>query len=352
MVSTTIRRVGASSSGSAATSRSASSRCQAVRLVVIGRALGGQQLERREPHPGQPVGRPAVAPVGSGERLGVGQPGTGSGPAGRRRRQAARAAPAASAATAAGSAARAAAPTAAYWSRSSSSALTLHGSSSASSSSQDGVELVEQAGRLDRRAQPVRAAASVSAGGEERPAGPGVDRAGVRRAHRTGPGDVLVAADQQRPPASPCASPRTPPRSTPSARYALERLLGVLEQVAAAVEVATGLIVGGRYSSQRGSTANRLITSSAAAAFSSRTPIRRWYAVSTTRRARARRRCRARRARARAGAGSGVGFDRERPGRLVADPLGRDGDELPLRDSAARSACRRRRSRCPGTSCC
>ena len=38
--------------------------------------------------------------------------------------------------------------------------------------------------------------------------------------------------------------------------------------------VATGLIVGGRYSSQRGSIANRLITSSAAAAFSSRTLIR------------------------------------------------------------------------------
>ncbi len=42
-------------------------------------------------------------------------------------------------------------------------------------------------------------------------------------------------------------------------------------------------MVGGRYSSQRGSIANRLITSSAAAAWSSRTPTRGRYAVSTTR---------------------------------------------------------------------
>ena len=40
------------------------------------------------------------------------------------------------------------------------------------------------------------------------------------------------------------------------------------------VDVATGLMVGGRYSSQRGSRANRLITSSAAAACASRTPTR------------------------------------------------------------------------------
>jgi len=42
-------------------------------------------------------------------------------------------------------------------------------------------------------------------------------------------------------------------------------------------------MVGGRYSSQRGSIANRLITSSAAAACASRTPTRGRYAVSTTR---------------------------------------------------------------------
>ena len=38
--------------------------------------------------------------------------------------------------------------------------------------------------------------------------------------------------------------------------------------------VATGLMVGGRYSSQRGSIANRLITSRAAAGCASRTPTR------------------------------------------------------------------------------
>ena len=43
-------------------------------------------------------------------------------------------------------------------------------------------------------------------------------------------------------------------------------------------------MVGGRYGSSRGSTAKRLMTSSAAAAFSSRTTIRPMCRVSTTRR--------------------------------------------------------------------
>ena len=42
-------------------------------------------------------------------------------------------------------------------------------------------------------------------------------------------------------------------------------------------------MVGGRYSSQRGSRANRLITSSAAAACASRSPTRGRYPVSMTR---------------------------------------------------------------------
>jgi len=39
-----------------------------VRLPVEGGALGGEELERRETHAGQAVGRPAVPPVGGGER--------------------------------------------------------------------------------------------------------------------------------------------------------------------------------------------------------------------------------------------------------------------------------------------
>ena len=46
----------------------------------------------------------------------------------------------------------------------------------------------------------------------------------------------------------------------------------------------TGAIVGGRYTSHRGLTANRLITSSAAAAFASGTVTRPRSRVSTTRR--------------------------------------------------------------------
>ena len=50
-----------------------------------------------------------------------------------------------------------------------------------------------------------------------------------------------------------------------------ERLGRVLEQVPVDRDVDAGAIVGGRHTSQRGSTAKRLITSSAAAAFSART---------------------------------------------------------------------------------
>lgn len=49
-------------------------------------------------------------------------------------------------------------------------------------------------------------------------------------------------------------------------------------------EVAVGAMVGGRYGSSRGSTAKRLMTSRAAAAFSSRTDTRPACRVSTTRR--------------------------------------------------------------------
>jgi hypothetical protein len=71
-------------------------------------------------------------------------------------------------------------------------------------------------------------------------------------------------------------------RATPSARYAANASAGCSSRSGRA-EVATGAIVGGRYSSRAGSIANRLITSSAPAAWSSRTVIRPWWAVSTTR---------------------------------------------------------------------
>jgi hypothetical protein len=53
--------------------------------------------------------------------------------------------------------------------------------------------------------------------------------------------------------------------ATPSERYASKACSGCSSR-SPRCEVETGLIVGGRYDSQRGSIANRLITSSAAAA--------------------------------------------------------------------------------------
>ena len=60
---------------------------------------------------------------------------------------------------------------------------------------------------------------------------------------------------------------------TPISRYASNACSGC-SSWKPEPDVVTGPIVGGRYSSQRGSMANRLITSSAAAAFSSRTDTR------------------------------------------------------------------------------
>ena len=127
--------------------------------------------------------------------------------------------PASSASTAAGSAARRGRADRRRTGRaSSSSALADQGSSSASSSSQSVSSSSQSPARVDRRAQPVEQLARSSVG-EERPAGAGVDDAGRRRRHaEPAPRRVGVAADQRRPPASPCASPRRPPAATPSAR--------------------------------------------------------------------------------------------------------------------------------------
>ncbi len=69
-----------------------------------------------------------------------------------------------------------------------------------------------------------------------------------------------------------CFSSHTTSR-TPSARNAANASAGC-SSTPSRDDVATGAIVGGRYTSQRGSSANRLSTSSAAAAFSSRTVTR------------------------------------------------------------------------------
>ena len=50
-----------------------------VRALVVGGALGREQLERGDAHARQLVGGPAVAQVGGGERVGVRGPGAGPG---------------------------------------------------------------------------------------------------------------------------------------------------------------------------------------------------------------------------------------------------------------------------------
>ena len=119
---------------------------------------------------------------------------------------------------------------------------------------------------------------------EERPAGPGPDGAGGAGEH--------AEAGAARPPATRhtsstarepmCFSSHTT-SATPVARGRRRRPGPGARAGRRRDAVATGLMVGGRYSSQRGSIANRLITSSAAAACASRIPTRGRYAVSITR---------------------------------------------------------------------
>ena len=77
VVSTRSRRVTVISSGAAAGQPVGQAEMPAVITLVVDGALGGQHLERGQPHPVQTVHRPAVAAVGGGERLGVGGPGRG-----------------------------------------------------------------------------------------------------------------------------------------------------------------------------------------------------------------------------------------------------------------------------------
>ena len=171
------------------------SRCQAWSRSSVHRALGGEHLERRELQVVERR-RPASSTAGTRRRtrstprapvaasaeqlVDVGTPRA----AAARARRAPR-----------GSAARAAAPTAAYWLRSSSCAFADHGSSSQSRQQPVGPELVPEPGRGHRRArrgeQPPRARVV-----EERPAGAGVDDAGLAARRRTArAAAVRVAAD-------------------------------------------------------------------------------------------------------------------------------------------------------------
>ena len=143
-------------------------------------------------------------------------------------------------------------------------ALALHGSSSASSSSHD-VPSSANSPAVAAAPAPVRGPATRSA-----PARRTAARSWSTRAPGAGATPNRAAAAPEANPQTSttarepmCSSSQTT-SSTPS-RGRRERLVRVLEQVSVA-GVATGLIVGGRYTSQRGSIANRLITSSAAAA--------------------------------------------------------------------------------------
>ena len=175
----------------------------------------GQHLERRQPHPVQPVGRPAVAPVGRPVAVRVARPRPPCAPAGRpRRRPRSARRPARPPRPAAPPrpprrrtrTARGSAPP----------AFALHGSSSASSSSQS----VSSSSHSPAAPPPRTRSSSASLGrrGEERPAGPGVDGAGALDPEPAGA--TRRPGRPARPRASPCASPRTHTRCTPAAAVA------------------------------------------------------------------------------------------------------------------------------------
>ena len=106
---------------------------------------------------------------------------------------------------------------------------------------------------------------------EERTAGPGVDAPRPPSRRRTGPPPPGPGRPAPRP-GSPCASPRTPPARRRRPRYAANASRRVLEQipVAPTCRRRAPSSAAGRAASA-GRSANRLITSSAAAAFSART---------------------------------------------------------------------------------
>ena len=166
---------------------------------------------------------------------------------------------------------------AAYWSRSRSPALADHGSSSAVEQQPVGVELVPEAGAVGGRAHPV----------EERLGGTTVEeRSGrcgcrprrlARRSPRSGssrPSSSRQTSTTAREPM--CFSSHTTLVDADRA-VGRERLVGVLEQVRRAARSPREPWSAAGRAASAGRSANRLITSSAAAAFSSRTVTRPWW---------------------------------------------------------------------------
>ena len=232
-------------------------------------------------HARQPVGRPAVAAVGCGERLGVRRPGARCGSS-----SSATSTPRAAAASSPVSGRRQRRPRG----RADGGVLVAQQVLGLGRPRQQlgveqqpvGVQLVPQAAAVGRPS----AAGKQLLGerrGEERPAGAGVDGAGLaaggaeaaaRRLRRRG--------RRARPRASPCASPRRSTRSTPARRTRRTPRPGAPAGRGAPRWRPAPSSAAGTAASA-GASANRLITSSAPAAFSSRTVTRPWCAVSTTR---------------------------------------------------------------------
>ncbi len=166
-------------------------------VVAVGehRALGGEQVERREAKVVDAVRRAARS---AGRRRGSGRHAASrarsvaiSSPTSRPR-----AAAWSSVASVAVRPAWAAAPTAAYWRRTRSIALADQGSSSQSSASQPGRELVPQTGGVGRGADARERRLGVGVAVKERAAGAGVDHPGLSGVDtETVAGDLLVAAD-------------------------------------------------------------------------------------------------------------------------------------------------------------
>ena len=221
------------------------------------------------------VGRPAVAAVGVGERVGVAAPRRGCARAGRRRRRRGPGLPARPAA-AAGRACRAAAPDRGVLvARAAPPALADHGSSSASSSSQSVVELVPEPGGCRRRRGRRPAAPRSWSRSKNGPTGAGVDRTARRRSPEA-LGGHAVAADETTARAHVLLLADDVGDAVAAVRG--ERLVGVLEQVRRGARSRAAPSSAAGRAASAGAAANRLITSSAPAAFSSRIVTRPWCA--------------------------------------------------------------------------
>ncbi len=292
---------------------------------------------------------PAVAPVRLDEELGVGR--APRRPATEVAHVDARASAAARAPSAAGMTARAAAPTLAYWSRRSWSALSDHGSTSASSRTQSAPSASHVPAASRAAATRARRSSVVEPSRNDRPVrvwtAPGASIPNRSATTRSRPAPSRARRAGRR--ATPCASPRTPRGRRRRARTRRTRRPGARAgRAASRSRPGSSSAAGGA----AGAGPRRTGSSPRArpAACSSLTVTRPCVAVSTPRRPSTSVTL------SRSSARAGAPWPAAPSGRKGAPARSTRVRPAPARPpspgSAGRTASRRRRTRCRGTSCC